>query len=112
MYKNTPYFTSKLDFVANNSDLIINSERDWKNKKKYPWCIYDNKNKLLISTLWLSFNFRQKTNDMSNLCVSYNKNLGLLPTDTVLKVNMKLGSQVDKGCVFLLRQSIGEPISA
>ncbi len=36
------------------------------------------KNKLLISTAWLSLNFRQKTNDMSNLCASYNKILGLL----------------------------------
>jgi hypothetical protein len=36
------------------------------------------KNELLIPTLWLSFNFRQKTNDMSNLCASYNKILGLL----------------------------------
>jgi hypothetical protein len=36
------------------------------------------KNKLLISTLWLSLSFRQKTNDMSNLYVSYNKILGLL----------------------------------
>ena len=36
------------------------------------------KNKLLIATVWLSLNFRQKTNDMSNLCVSYNKVLGLL----------------------------------
>lgn len=33
---------------------------------------------MLISTGWLSLNFRQKTNDMSNLCVSYNKILGLL----------------------------------
>ena len=36
------------------------------------------KNKLLISTLWLSLSFRQKTNDMSNLCASYNKILSLL----------------------------------
>jgi hypothetical protein len=36
------------------------------------------KNKLLNSTVWLSLNFRQKTNDMSNLCASYNKILGLL----------------------------------
>jgi len=33
---------------------------------------------LLISTLWLSFSFRQKTNDISSLDVSYNKILGLL----------------------------------
>jgi hypothetical protein len=34
--------------------------------------------KLLIASVWLSFSFRQKTNDMSNLCASYNKILGLL----------------------------------
>ena len=34
--------------------------------------------KLLISTEWVSFSFRQKINDMSNLESSYNKILGLL----------------------------------
>jgi hypothetical protein len=62
------------------------------------------KNKLLISTLWLSFNFRQKINDMSNLCLSYNKILGLLhelePQDNFLN-QIRIPKLSDKQLIAL-----------
>ena len=60
--------------------------------------------KLLISTGWVSFSFRQKTNDMSNLESSYTKILGLLhelePQDNFLK-QRRLPKLADKQLIAL-----------
>jgi hypothetical protein len=59
---------------------------------------------LLISTVWLSLNFRQKTNDISNLCASYNKILGLFhelePQDNFLN-QIRIPKLSDKQLIAL-----------
>jgi hypothetical protein len=59
---------------------------------------------LLISTEWLSLNFRQKTNDISNLCAIYNKILGLLhelePQDNFLN-QIRIPKLSDKQLIAL-----------
>ena len=47
----------------------------------------------------------------TSICASA-LHMAFLPTDTVLKVNMEYHSQVDREYVFLIRQSINEPISS